>query len=70
MSNGDKALPTSSSIERELHVDQVRLYYDVLRLLTANRVPFAVSGAFAFAEPSVGFYNFFTFANFDLSGNA
>jgi nucleotidyltransferase DUF2204 len=50
MSNGDKALPTSSSIERELHVDQERLYYDVLRLLTANRVPFAVSGAFALQE--------------------
>jgi hypothetical protein len=50
MSNGDKALPTSSSVARELHVDQERLYYDVLRLLTANRVPFAVSGAFALQE--------------------
>jgi len=45
-----KALPVSSSVERELHADQERLYQDVLRLLTANRVPFAVSGAFALQE--------------------
>src|SRR6266702_8560825 len=50
MSNGDKALPVSSSVERELHADQERLYQDIIGLLTANRVPFAVSGAFALQE--------------------
>jgi hypothetical protein len=43
------ALPVTSSAEPELCAGQ-RLYKDVLRILEANRVPHAVSGAFALRE--------------------
>jgi Nucleotidyl transferase of unknown function (DUF2204) len=37
-------------VEPELHADQERLYRDVLRLLVEQRIPHAVSGAFALQE--------------------
>jgi len=49
MSEESTALPVSSSAEPELCVGQ-RLYKDVLRILEAHRVPYAVSGAFALRE--------------------
>src|SRR6266550_3837257 len=42
--------PVSSSAQSELHADQERLYQDVLRLLTDQRIPYVVSGAFALQE--------------------
>ena len=42
--------PVSSSAQPDLNADQERLYQDVLRLLSDQRIPYAVSGAFALQE--------------------
>src|SRR5262252_3345221 len=47
MATGDNPLPVSSSAEPDFHPDQRQFYQEVLRLLMAHKVPFAVSGAFA-----------------------
>lgn len=43
-------MQVSSSAEPDFHPDQRKLYQEVLRLLKARTVPFAVSGAFALQQ--------------------
>ncbi len=50
MAEGDKALPVSSSTPPEFAPEQREMFIEVLKLFSARKIPFAVSGAFALHE--------------------